>query len=291
MPEQQPYRENGTGRSASLPGRAIFSGGDKKWKGSHMGQFEESRWAEPDFSRKFVESADIAILERKRSHTIMKSFFTHHFIRKDERIELLDLGCGDGILTNELEETGHPISATLADGSEEMLRKAKERLKGFRDIRTVRTSFQDIIGGTSIREPFDFVVSSMAIHHLDMKGKRDLFGWIYSHLNNGGYFLNIDVVLAPNDDLDIWYMALWQEWIDEKKALAGITGDLYDDTMRRYKDNKDNKPDTLDTQLDALKAIGFREVDCYYKYGIVAIYGGKKEEAWEKTRRKRHGRQ
>src|SRR5512142_3359075 len=114
----------------------------------------------------------------------------------------------------------------------------------------------------------------MAVHHLDLKGKGDLFGWIYSHLRDGGYFLNIDVVLAPNDDLDAWYMALWREWIAEKKASAGITGDLYDDTMRRYRDNRDNKPDTLEAQFEALREIGFKDVDCYYKYGIFTIYGG-----------------
>lgn len=49
-----------------------------------------------------------------------------------------------------------------------------------------------------------------------------------------------------------------------------------DDTMRRYKDNKDNKPDTLDNQINALKEVGFKEVDCFYKYGVFTMYGGKK---------------
>jgi tRNA (cmo5U34)-methyltransferase len=192
------------------------------------------------------------------------------------RTEVLDLGSGDGVLTDALLQSDDTLSATLVDGSEEMLKKAGDRLKDRGNVRFVKASFQDVVGGASVRETFDFVVSSMAIHHLDMTGKRDLFDWIYSHLQNGGYFLNIDVVLAPNDDLDTWYMALWQEWIAEKKASVGITGDLYDDTMRRYKDNSDNKPDTLETQLDALKKIGFKDADCYYKYGIFTIYGGRK---------------
>ncbi len=241
-----------------------------------MGQFEKSHWAEPDFSRKFVESADIAIIERKRSHSVMKSFFRHHFMHKDGRIDLLDLGCGDGILTYELKQTGFPLSATLVDGSEEMLGKTKERLKGYKDVRTMQASFQEIIAGNALTEDFDFIVSSLAIHHLDMKEKRELFGWVYARLKNDGCFMNIDVVLVPNEVLERWYMVLWQEWITEKKKEAGITGDIYADTMKRYKDNRDNKPDRLDLQLDALKAIGFRNVDCYYKYGIFTIYGGRK---------------
>jgi tRNA (cmo5U34)-methyltransferase len=46
--------------------------------------------------------------------------------------------------------------------------------------------------------------------------------------------------------------------------------------IERYKDLKENKPDTLETQLHALKEIGFSEVDCYYKYGIFSVFGGKR---------------
>jgi tRNA (cmo5U34)-methyltransferase len=34
----------------------------------------------------------------------------------------------------------------------------------------------------------------------------------------------------------------------------------------------------LNTQLEALQSVGFKDVDCYYKYGIFAIFGGKKQE-------------
>jgi tRNA (cmo5U34)-methyltransferase len=35
-------------------------------------------------------------------------------------------------------------------------------------------------------------------------------------------------------------------------------------------------PDTLAAQLNALQTIGFEDVDCFYKYGIFTMYGGKK---------------
>lgn len=56
----------------------------------------------------------------------------------------------------------------------------------------------------------------------------------------------------------------------------GILDNSYDDIIQRYKDNRDNKPDTLDKQLKALKSVGFKDVDCYYKYGIFTMYGGRK---------------
>ena len=64
--------------------------------------------------------------------------------------------------------------------------------------------------------------------------------------------------------------------MDDRKAEFGISDSISDDIIRRYKDNEDNKPDTLDDQLNALKNMGFHEVDCFYKYGIFSIYGGRK---------------
>jgi tRNA (cmo5U34)-methyltransferase len=67
-------------------------------------------------------------------------------------------------------------------------------------------------------------------------------------------------------------MSLWRRWIknhpgiDEHKELLG--------TPEEYKDNPDNTPDTLDSQLRALEAIGFKDVDCYFKYGVFSLFGG-----------------
>jgi tRNA (cmo5U34)-methyltransferase len=186
------------------------------------------------------------------------------------------LGCGDGIITHELLKADENLSATLVDGSADMLEKAKERLKGFNNVCFISASFQEILSRNILQADFDFIVSSLSIHHLTKDEKELLFQKMYSCLNSDGYFLNVDVILAPTESLEQWYMSLWQEWIAEKKALLGIESNYGDDTMRRYKENKDNKPDTLDDQMNALKAVGFKEVDCFYKYGIFTIFGGKK---------------
>lgn len=241
-----------------------------------MTDFSESNWAKAEFSRQYRNNADIYIVERRRMLDILKSFYKHFFSDKT-RTRILDLGCGDGILTYELLKIDNRISATLMDGSEDMLARAKERLNDFRNIQYIQTSFQDVLKGEFIQKNFDFVVSSMAIHHLTTDEKKGMFKKIHSLLHSGGHFVNIDVILAPSETLDRWYMRLWKEWMDEKKKSLGISGDYHDDIIQRYKDNRDNKPDTLENQMNALKTIGYKDVDCYYKYGIFSIYGGMKE--------------
>ena len=109
-----------------------------------------------------------------------------------------------------------------------------------------------------------------------MDEKKAIFRSIYSHLDTDGYFLNIDAVLAPAKALERWYLLLWKEWIDERKTFLKIEGNYFEEIIQRYKDLVENKPDTLDAQIGALKFIGFKDVDCFYKYGIFTMYGGKK---------------
>ena len=240
-----------------------------------MTEFNKSQWAKAEFTQEYRENADMYIMDRGRLLNILKSFYGH-FIGKEPGADVLDLGCGDGIITNELLKVDASIKAILIDGSEDMLNKAKENLKGFEKIHFIKASFQEILLKGIMHQNLDFIVSSLAIHHLTMNEKTALFKKIFSYLKVNGYFLNIDVVLAPTGELEQWYFALWKNWIKERKKSLGIEGNYYDDIIRRYKENKDNKPDTLDSQLNSLKSIGFKDVDCFYKYGIFTIYGGKK---------------
>ncbi len=241
-----------------------------------MTEFNKSNWASAEFGQEYIDNADICIVERRRSHRIVRSFY-NHFLKDKPQRKILDLGCGDGIITHELLKAGDYLSATLLDGSADMLEKARDRLKDFKGVYFIRASFQEILTQDILRDNFDFIVSSLSIHHLTIEEKKLLFQKIYSCLTADGYFLNVDVILAPTENLEQWYMSLWQEWIAERKALLRIESSYGDDTMRRYKDNKDNKPDTLDAQLNALKTIGFKDVDCFYKYGIFTVFGGKND--------------
>jgi tRNA (cmo5U34)-methyltransferase len=126
---------------------------------------------------------------------------------------------------------------------------------------------------------YDIVVSSMAIHHLTMDEKRSFFKAINAHLRQDGHFINIDVVLPPSEALDGWYMKLWEEWMDEKRTELKAYDEASRDVIGRYKEGAENQPDTIEDQLNTLRIAGFRDVDCYYKYGVFVVYGGVKGDA------------
>ena len=240
-----------------------------------MSEFNKSNWAKPEFSRGYRDNADIFIVDRRRMLSILQSFYLH-FVSDGTVKKVLDLGCGDGIVTSVLADADRSISATLVDGSRDMLKKARQRLSGLHGTRYIHSSFQEMLAGDTVRGKFDFIVSSLAIHHLSMNEKKALFKKIYRLLKPGGCFVNIDVVLAPSGPLEQWYLSLWKDWIAERTWDLGMAGGTFKGIIRQYKDAAENKPDTMKDQLDVLRTIGFRDVDCYYQYGIFTMFGGRK---------------
>lgn len=241
-----------------------------------MSKYENSEWAKPEFVQRYVDNAENFIAERRRMLGILKSFY-NYFIKKPEGVssKILDLGCGDGILTREILKVDSNIDATLLDGSQEMLDNAKKLVGNLNNIRYINCTFQKLLETGLELDKYDFIISSLAIHHLTFAEKRLFFHRIYSLLNRDGAFLNIDVV-SIEEKLEAWYLHLWEEWIIEREKTVNYKNSLID-IPRKTKENPDNLPDALDRQLELLKQAGFKHVDCYYKYGIFAVYGGFRE--------------
>jgi tRNA (cmo5U34)-methyltransferase len=219
-----------------------------------MSKFEKSQWANSEFSQNYRDDADIYLPFRSQFIEISKSLY-RSFISQNSKANVLDLGCGDGLFIQELSRSFRPAKVTLVDGSAEMLEAAKKRLSGQNSNSYIQASFQQLIATKSISGNFDFIYSSLAIHHLTLEEKKVLYTYIYNHLSSGGWFINYDVVLPPSDILEKWYLSLWRDWIkkhpskERLKQLLGIPD--------QYKGNPDNIPDCLGSQLEALNNIGF----------------------------------
>jgi tRNA (cmo5U34)-methyltransferase len=233
------------------------------------------RWGEKEFSLRYLEEADIRIPERRRMLEVLKTFFGH-FAAGRENVSILDIGCGDGVLTHEMLSVDSTMSSTLIDGSPEMVKRAEERLAGYAGLTFHVITLQELAAGKLDLGRFDFAVSSLAIHHLNAVEKRALFDYLYSHLNEGSYFVNFDVILAPTSSLEEWYVQLWREWMADKERELGLESTCEGVIGCCQEEEHRSRLDTLDAQTDALRGVGFRDVDCYYKYGIFAMYGGRK---------------
>ena len=237
--------------------------------------FDQTLWANSSFSQEYRDNADHYIQDRHELFRLLKSFY-RAFAKKTHGTRVCDLGCGDGVLCQQLLQEDPSIEATLVDGSPQMLSAARTRLVDFPRIHTRQQSFEEWMQSSTHLDPFDFIVSSFAIHHLHLPDKARLFQSIADHLREGGWFLNIDTVFSDEPVFTDWYYQAWQEWVNERDVKLRLKG-AFRTIARKARLNPDNKLSPLEVQLEALRAAGFHKVECHYKNGLFVIYAGQKQ--------------
>jgi tRNA (cmo5U34)-methyltransferase len=109
---------------------------------------------------------------------------------------VLDLGTGTGATARQVLAALPDARLVGVDESADMLAVARAVLPASADLRLGR--LQDPLPPG----PFDVVVSALAVHHLDRRGKADLFRRIAEVLAPGGRFVLGDVI-EPVDPADV----------------------------------------------------------------------------------------
>ncbi len=105
---------------------------------------------------------------------------------------ILDLGSGTGVTARYVLDQ-HPEATLIGvDGSEHMLAHARELVPS---ASFVVGQLEDPLP----EGPFDLVVSAFAVHHLDEKGKADLFARVADVLAPGGSFVLCDVIVPGGE--------------------------------------------------------------------------------------------
>jgi tRNA (cmo5U34)-methyltransferase len=205
-------------------------------------------WTSTGHARDYLERAD-SILHRAEGESTLLEFIP----KTAQRV--LDLGTGDGRLLAlakaELTPTG--VEAVAIDFSPAMLEAAGRRFAGDSSVTIVTHNLDHPLPALG---KFDAVVSSFAIHHLVHERKRALYAEIYSLLNPGGVFCNLEHVASPTPRLHVDFL-----------HRIGYTVETEDPS---------NKLLDLETQLRWLREIGFVDVDCHWKWRELALLMGRK---------------
>lgn len=179
---------------------------------------------------------------------------------------ILDVGAGTGLLSERVLERLPGAEITLLDFSAEMLDRARARFAG----RGARVAFRT---ADYVREPlggpWDAIVSALSIHHLADADKRALYARALEALVPGGLLVNADNVLAEDPAVAARDRALWI-----RAVRASGLGE--DDLRAALERTRVDVLAPLGLQLGWLRALGFAEVDCAYKWHHFAVFSGRR---------------
>jgi tRNA (cmo5U34)-methyltransferase len=203
-----------------------------------------SEWRDPERVLSYLDRAD-GFPHRAEGESVLLEQIP------DGTRRVLDLGTGDGRLLALLKRDCPEIVGVGVDFSEVMLDAARERFAGDECIELVQ---HDLAERLPELGRFDAVISSFAIHHLEHDRKRSLYGEVFDLLKPGGVFANFEHVASPTHRLHLAFFEAIEEPIE----------------------NEDPSDRTLDvhTQLEWLRALGFDDVDCYWKWREMALLIG-----------------
>ena len=190
---------------------------------------------------------------------------------------ILDVGAGYAPVSKYILDQFPHATCIAQDGSAPMLQHAQQRMASYGTRFTPHQS--DLFDPQWVPQhlaPFDAAVSALCLHNLrDFQRIGAIYSEIRAHLKPGGVFLNLDLLNAP--DLEIQqrygYVAA------ARRQREGAADDEVEALRQRAQQfaapgATQAFPANLDQHLAALKAAGFSAVDCFWKDVQQALYGG-----------------
>lgn len=206
-----------------------------------------NEWQSPEHASAYLERAD-RVPHRTAGETALLDEIPHGIRR------VLDLGSGDGRLLDRVLRERPKARGVALDFSVSMLDALNRRFGPMSRAEIVHHNLEFPL---PVLGTFDAVVSSFAVHHLVHERKRQLFEEIWTLLEAGGVFCNLEHVASASP------------YGHERFLEAmGITA-AEEDTSNKLLD--------VQTQLEWLREIGFADVDCYWKWRELALLVGRKE--------------
>lgn len=192
---------------------------------SHHHDHDPHDWASADYVSRWAQGQDPKEPNREEAFNIVVDTIPYE---KSAPIRILDLGAGYGALTKFLLERFPSATAICQDGSEEMAKLGRERMKDLTGrVDYVICDFGRHGWSKLLPGPFDAIVSSIAIHNVGSPNIiRGIYEDAYTLVKPGGCLLNFDRPKPPWEEQMKWLRGAGFKdvkifWQDENRAVFG----------------------------------------------------------------------
>lgn len=185
--------------------------------------------------------------------------------------KLLEAACGTGAITYNLAQGN--LDITAFDLSEEMLIKAYEKLRKYKNVKLLNQNMAKF----KINQSFDACISCCdGVNYLDSNDMIAFFKRAYKHLGkNGKFIFDISTEFKYNsmDDIyiydknDVFYV--WENKLDKEKNVVFMEINFFVKSMDKYARITEIQTHYIHKTSEvemALKDIGFTDIKIYDSY-------------------------
>ena len=185
--------------------------------------------------------------------------------KKNEKINIVELGCGTGNLTLKIAENFPNATIIGYDISPYMLEEAQKKLDAFKGRVILEEADLTLINKFKVKA--DAFVSSLFFHEISEKERPKILKKIYSSLQEKGICINGDYVSLGNHKNKItfkeWFNWMINQGISQKDAVA----ELEMHRLERFK---------ISDYFKIMRNIGFKKLKVRWNYLNYFVYQGEK---------------
>ncbi|HEX3510772.1 MAG TPA: methyltransferase [Solirubrobacteraceae bacterium] len=238
------------------------------------GEAPAAVWQRPELVEEFLAERSNVLPLLDVQEELVRTIF-----RRDGRRvgRFLDIGAGDGAMSELLLDALPGSEALLVDFSEPMLTRAGVRLGRLQGRwSTARADLRDPRWHEQVPPgPYDAAVSSFAVHHLTAERKRALFAEVFALLAPGALLVNMDVVTVQGPLAGLFDETMAAGAVHAEHARGGTRSD-HEVATELLADDGEDRPDSAESQIAWLREAGFADVELHFKWAEGAIFGARR---------------
>jgi phospholipid N-methyltransferase len=231
-------------------------------------------WTEDD-SRTYRDIAPVAVPQRQEMGAVLLEAAP---FAADDRLKILELGSGDGLMAEALLARCAYATLTALDGSASMRGETTARLATFGERARVAAFDVAALDWWDRMSGVDLIVSSLCLHHLNDAKKQYFYKAAADRLSPRGVLLIADLVDPQHPAARRLAADQWDVRAREQAEALGRP-ELFQRFVEerwnhfRFPDPMD-QPSALFHHLVWLRHAGFAAVDCFWMNAGHAVFGG-----------------
>ncbi|MBU4262256.1 MAG: class I SAM-dependent methyltransferase [Proteobacteria bacterium] len=194
-------------------------------------------------------------------HQVIQDQLPH----EDREYRVLDLGCGNGILS-ELVFSNLPRAHVVGfDLTENMLQAYRKKLARFADRFSLQSGDFRV---DPIGSDYDIILAGLTLHHLTWWERRSFYRHLYAALNSGGKFIARDIIIDEDRDVTEDHYSLWKKFM----LSQGENPEFW-----YQKHLEKDHPMTLTDHFSWLHEAGFTKTACHWRLYNFAVTSAEKQ--------------